>query len=148
MLTVSIVWLYHEYRGQLVCDRNEVSFDSGYRDVDSTFDLTRFREDVLNYLDKHIPDHGFVADDLGAIERHFTATGESFFTVFSSHYYVRRLGFPQCRIVEDRTDPRAVRMNAAMRDAMDYVLERQVATLLRGFPVALPEQESKLQILL
>ncbi len=48
MLTVSIVWLYREYRGQLVCDRNEVSFDSGYRDVDSTFDLTRFREDVLN----------------------------------------------------------------------------------------------------
>ena len=141
VLTASVAWLYREYRGQLVCDRNELSFDRGYRDVGKTFDMIQFRGDVLNYLDKHVPDHGFVANDLCACERHFTTTGELFFTIYCSHYYGRRLGFPQWRIVADHTDPRAERLNAAMRDAMDYALERQADAMLRSIPEALPEQE-------
>ena len=110
-------------RGKLIIDRQSVSFGRADAIVYSNFSTSKFRRDVFDYLDRVVPKHGFVTEDLQIVER-ATSSGQAFHEIHFTQYRVRRLKLLEGSVIDDHSDSRAARLNSAMIAAIEHALEQ------------------------
>jgi hypothetical protein len=110
-------------RGQLVVNRPFVTFAGPCATVHCAFDIATFKRDVLDYLDRVVPEHRFVPRDIQVVERS-TTLGNKYYEIYHPSYCIRRRRLPTFAFAIDYGDIRVTRLNSAMEEAIDRALNK------------------------